>query len=422
MSMVFGRDPKLPAGLMSDPDGVEAHQERTNSHNLQDIEQIRCAAMCRFHDFENSESLRSAMLRKGRPWRGPFEVGQRIAYWRDSEARASQSANRRTQPAGYQIGTICSIEPGPSGNVWVRSERTGRQVAVARKQLRSAVGSELWSPSSADLKALQDARKDLEDPEATFENLRGLGPSDNQDVPLDPSLLPPIFPFAIADMPEQQTLQQPLRILPGDAPVTSGNLLDDRPSADLPAIEEKLPETPGESSNSRQPQPLTADAPPLAVADADVSVPADADDVPVPATPPVALSPFDLSEIDVVPSRTEAATPAAREGIQISTSPAASSSSMVPPVSKRGRVSDVMLSCSGTSHNHISDLVLPFDVLQLTAMSTKPGWHDWGKLAVLISDVSVVDRDLTSCAPKCLRRTFNRTTKNWSNRKFRLLT
>ena len=54
-------------------------------------------------DYEFDASLRSAMLRKGRPWRGEYQVGQRVAYWR---------AQRVVMlPPGYDRGTIMAVEP-----------------------------------------------------------------------------------------------------------------------------------------------------------------------------------------------------------------------------------------------------------------------------------------------------------------------
>lgn len=72
---VFGRNPKIPAGLLSDPGGIDAHEELSKSEHIQVIKRIRHAAMCRVHDFECNAKLRAAMLRKSRPLGGPFEVG-----------------------------------------------------------------------------------------------------------------------------------------------------------------------------------------------------------------------------------------------------------------------------------------------------------------------------------------------------------
>jgi hypothetical protein len=83
---VFGRNHKLPVALLSEPESIEAKQLVSNSSKLQRIESIRYAAMHEHLSFENNQSLASAMMRKGRPWRGPLEVGQRIAYWRFKNA------------------------------------------------------------------------------------------------------------------------------------------------------------------------------------------------------------------------------------------------------------------------------------------------------------------------------------------------
>ena len=69
---VFGRQPKIPAALLSEPEAVEPKQLLDNSGALQQIEAVRHEAIKCFSDYEFDQSLRKAMLRKGRPFRGPL--------------------------------------------------------------------------------------------------------------------------------------------------------------------------------------------------------------------------------------------------------------------------------------------------------------------------------------------------------------
>ena len=72
---------------------MEACQCLDDSERLRQIESVRAEAMAmaQYIRFEYDSTLRAALLRKGRPFRGPFEVGQRIAYYR---ARISWMARR----------------------------------------------------------------------------------------------------------------------------------------------------------------------------------------------------------------------------------------------------------------------------------------------------------------------------------------
>ena len=149
----FGRNPKLPAGLLSDPEGAEAHTEFAMSADLRLIEAVRAEAMTQVINYESHQGLRAAMLRKGRPWRGPFQAGQRVAYWREGVIDTkSTGLSRRVELPGYHKGTIMSIEEGPNGNIWLRSDR-GRVTCVAREQLRALEGEEAWSPNPDDISA-----------------------------------------------------------------------------------------------------------------------------------------------------------------------------------------------------------------------------------------------------------------------------
>ena len=145
----------MPSSLLSEPEAVEAKSMVDNNDALLQVEMVRHEAMKAFADYEFNQALRRAMLRKGRPYRGPLEVGQKIAYYRHRTQLDGEGTVE-----GYRQGMIIGLDPGPSGSVWIRNNR-GRVVQAAREQVRSVEGEELWSPSTEDIKALKDTEVDL---------------------------------------------------------------------------------------------------------------------------------------------------------------------------------------------------------------------------------------------------------------------
>ena len=217
---VFGRNPKIPASLLSEHDAIEAKQVIEDSEKLRRIEEIRHAALREYLDYEHNEALRRAILRKQRPWRGPLEVGQKIAYYRQRNQLDGEGTNE-----GYRQGLIIGLDPGPSGSVWVRNNR-GRIVQVAREQVRGVEGEELWSPSNEDLKMLRSAEQDLSQKHARAFQHEGPAPrleddclildaagrevrGDPPEPPVPLALPPP--PSPSIPEPEEKELQPVLR-------------------------------------------------------------------------------------------------------------------------------------------------------------------------------------------------------------------
>lgn len=141
--------------MLSEPESVEAKSMVDSNDALLQIEMIRHEAMKAFADYEFNQTLRKAMLRKGRPYRGPLEVGQRVAYFRHKTQLDGEGTVE-----GYRQGLIIGLDPGPTGSVWIRNSR-GRVIQAAREQVRGVEGEELWSPSLDDIQALKDAESDL---------------------------------------------------------------------------------------------------------------------------------------------------------------------------------------------------------------------------------------------------------------------
>ena len=172
---VFGRQPRAPSSLLSEPEAVEAKSMVDNNDALLQVEMVRHEAMKAFADYEFNQALRRAMLRKGRPYRGPLEVGQKIAYYRHRTQLDGEGTVE-----GYRQGMIIGLDPGPTGSVWIRNNR-GRVVQAAREQVRSVEGEELWSPSTEDIKALKDTESDLSQKHPHAFDQRSMAPSARAD-------------------------------------------------------------------------------------------------------------------------------------------------------------------------------------------------------------------------------------------------
>ena len=165
---VFGRSPRIPGVLISEGARVEDKQMLSNSKKLQRTELMRLDAMKTFLEIEMSNRLRTAMLRKSRPFRGGFEIGQRLAYW-----RVRNTLDGEGPFAGYRQGVLIGVDPGPRGSLWIRNDR-GRLVQVAREQARALEAEEAWMPGNSDFRLLRDAEQDLSEKHAVaFDQRQG---------------------------------------------------------------------------------------------------------------------------------------------------------------------------------------------------------------------------------------------------------
>ena len=229
---VFGQLPRLPASVLSEAENAEAMEKVSLSSKLQQVELLRYAAMHAFLSFDNDDQLRRSILRKSRPWRGPFEVGMKIVYYR----LRNNLDNEGSQP-GYRQGIIVGIDPGVNGSLWIRNDR-GRLVQVAREQARTLVGQELWIPDHQDFALLRSAEQDLAKKHATAHDLRDAPlPPELPDVPL------PAGPQRDEERPEtpdephakRAALERPPSAIPSvvmDAPLdASGQPLGDEPTS-----------------------------------------------------------------------------------------------------------------------------------------------------------------------------------------------
>ena len=249
---VFGRNPRLPTSLVSEGENPEA-MEMNLSQQFQQIEQIRFNATQHFLELENNSALKAAMLRKSRPWRGPFQVGEKVAYWRLRNPLDAEGG----QP-GYRQGIILAADPGPTGSIWIRNDR-GRVVQVAREQLRHLHGEEAWIPGEADFELLKRAEQDLSLKHAGQHDQRGQapaapGPALHDQPPAEAAELP--VPDLVPRLPGQGQVQG--ADLPRDGDETTDTVVHDAP---LDAQGQPLGNEPDTSVQAGLPVPPAVEAP-----------------------------------------------------------------------------------------------------------------------------------------------------------------
>ena len=143
----FGRNPKLPAGLLSDPDGFDARQEHNMSSDMLHIERVRANAYKLVHDYEIHNTLGIAMLRKGRSGsaspsgerailaRLPVRTGRRLPPT-TSSARSAPSSLDRPVASGYD----------PSAQV-ARCRALANNSGAQRAASCGALIPTIWNPS-----------------------------------------------------------------------------------------------------------------------------------------------------------------------------------------------------------------------------------------------------------------------------------
>ena len=161
---VMGRAPRLPSELLSDESNVYTYQNvRTSAEGLQLADYYRLDALRAFIDEEQHGALATGMRAKTVARKEGFEVGSKVAYWREQGPKRPNG--KRARRAGYLIGTFAGYEMDPArpevqgNNCWVMTPHGLKK--VTREQLRHAHGFEQWEPDRDDIKGL-----------AQFEHLR----------------------------------------------------------------------------------------------------------------------------------------------------------------------------------------------------------------------------------------------------------
>ena len=103
----FGREVRFPGALLSDPDARNLHSRIDSDTDFQNIMEIRPNVYRACINFEHDSHLRRSMLRTGHPWKGPWELRMRVAFWRDQRFN-SQATGCKARP-NYVLGTIVAV-------------------------------------------------------------------------------------------------------------------------------------------------------------------------------------------------------------------------------------------------------------------------------------------------------------------------
>ena len=154
---LFGRNPRVPADLLS-PDGqIEALYGLEHDEELRRRNYVRAQADVALSQFRIDDALRKAVLRQGRPARQHYEPGELVAFWRNVKKRKGKVL----QP-GWFRGTIVGPYKGVDGpsqsNYWVTS--AGKLILVSKEQLRPTYGTERWRIQEQDLEGVLDNTPD----------------------------------------------------------------------------------------------------------------------------------------------------------------------------------------------------------------------------------------------------------------------
>jgi len=182
---VMGRQPRVPEGLLSSPENLEMHNLLSEDVRAQRDTATRVRAINAISSYEYENHLKRAELRKGAPYRGDYEPGERIAFFRKQRGK---DAEGKVKPPAYQKGTI--VGPQGKDNYWV--SRNGRLRLCSKEQIRALHGTELWAPRQEDLDELQEVMRRLEEGEEQYEDIREEGvPDVEASIGLDQEVDPP---------------------------------------------------------------------------------------------------------------------------------------------------------------------------------------------------------------------------------------
>ncbi|CAE7834550.1 RE1 [Symbiodinium sp. CCMP2592] len=177
---VFGSAPRLPGGLFSDSNAL-ATTPTTDAAATAEI--VRAEAIKTIADLNVKQSLRRALLRKTRHVTAPdLQPGQPCSFWRWRKKGVKKRG-------GWLSAKFLSWDPSAPGKLaWVRSGTATALVAI--EQLRAATGYEAWIPDEAEVKALKDAARTLDD--SLWSDETGPPPPkrslEQDDVEMDPEL------------------------------------------------------------------------------------------------------------------------------------------------------------------------------------------------------------------------------------------
>lgn len=160
---VFGRDPRLPDGLLHDEEKVRAIPDPTQEQRLDYSEMCRIESRRAFLDVETDTALRAAINRQtcAKDNISHLEVGSRIGFYvRQSRHGLRRKAGGVAMRPGYLIGTLVGREAPPEKNLLIAYGRS--QHKVAPELCRPAWGYENYVPDPADIDRIRAAERAVE--------------------------------------------------------------------------------------------------------------------------------------------------------------------------------------------------------------------------------------------------------------------
>ncbi|CAK0862318.1 unnamed protein product [Prorocentrum cordatum] len=116
----FGKDPRIPDSITDPANSAVVHSAMTADAELAKRARVRALADMAFTEYDRSESLKRAMLRVNRPYRGDYAPGDRVVFWRQAKNKKGKQ-----YPARFIVAAV--VGPGGSGggddnNVWMRED------------------------------------------------------------------------------------------------------------------------------------------------------------------------------------------------------------------------------------------------------------------------------------------------------------
>ena len=110
---------------------------------LQNRIAVRASADKALIEWRTSEAIRRSVLRATRGTPESYDLGERVAFWRDQRVRKGKMVAPR-----YVVGNVLNQDRGD--NIFISSG--GNCISVAKEQLRKAYGTELWIPEDDDIR------------------------------------------------------------------------------------------------------------------------------------------------------------------------------------------------------------------------------------------------------------------------------
>ena len=172
----FGKDPRVPDSILSQEGDLAVHSATAADQELRRRVQVRAEAERNCIEWDTNEALRKSILRMPRPFRGSYQPGEKVAYWREAKWKKGKRI-----PPRYVLATVIGPQGGnedpTNSNIWVSGSH--HAILVSKEQLRPAHGVELWAPDEQDMEELRHA---AEVPHEEYYDERAQPPTEEQET------------------------------------------------------------------------------------------------------------------------------------------------------------------------------------------------------------------------------------------------